>query len=229
MSAPPRPPDDLDQDDGPVLRRGEIAPAVATEFPELALVHCDVPLPARRRSPRGVRDQLALLSDRHRGATALALRREPVAGAYRIFFRHIGLDPDVTRTPVEAAVVERLRHGGFASTDLVGDALLLALVQTSVPVWAFDAARRRGSLRIRPAGDGEPLGPGPGVPALAAGRLVIADDDVALAVLFGPPAPECGCRRDTAAATLVSVRVAGVPAIHVEEALWIAASTIASG
>ncbi len=229
MSAPPRPPEGAGPDDGPVLHRGAIASAVAAEFPELALMHCDVPLPARRRSPRGVRDQLALLSDRHRGATALALRREPVAGAYRIFFRHIGLDPDVTRTPVEAAVVERLRHGGFASTGLVGDALLLALVQTSVPVWAFDAARRRGPLQIRPAGDGESLGRGSSAPTLAGGRLVIADDDAALAVLFDGLAPECACRRDSTTATLVSVQVAGVPAIHVEEAFWIATSTIAGG
>ncbi len=227
-SRPPEwPPDDAG--DGPGAQPGWIAPDVAAEFPQLALVQCDLPLPASRRSPRGVREQLALLSNRHRGATAVALRREPVAGAYRVFYRHIGLDPDVTRTPVEAAVLERLLHGGFASKDLLSDALLLALVQTSVPVWALDADRCAGRLGIRPAEAGERLGRGPFAPPLAEGRLVVADESSALAVLFGAIAADHGVSRETAVATLFSVRVAGVPAIHVDEALWIATSTVAPG
>ena len=173
---PPESPPDRDPGDGPEAQPGWVAPEVAAEFPQLALVQCDLPLPANRRSPRGVREQLAMLSNRHRGATALALRREPVAGAYRVFFRHIGLDPDVTRTPVEAAVLERLLRGGFASRDLLSDALLLALVQTSVPVWALDAGRCEGRLGVRPAASGERLGRGPAAPPLAAGRLVVADE-----------------------------------------------------
>lgn len=228
------PPADGELEDGPARHLGWIAPEVADEFPQLALVHCDLPLPAKRRSPRAVREQLAALSDRHRGATALALRREPVAAAYRIFFRHIGLEPDVTRTPIEAAVLERLLRGAFVSRDLLADALLLALVQTSVPVWALDARRRAGSLGIRPAGEGERLGhragahsPRDGVPSLVAGRLVVADEAAAVGVLFDAIGPEHAVGRDTERVTLFAVQVAGVPSIHVEEALWVATSTIA--
>lgn len=228
MSAPPRPPGARDPGDGPEVLRGAIEAELAAEFPQLALLHCDAPLPAARRSPPGVREQLAMLSNRHRGATALALRREPVTAAYRIFYRHIGLDPDVTRTPVEAAVLERLVHGGFASHGLLADALLLALVQTSVPVWALDARRREGALQIRRAREGERLGRGAGAPPVAAGRLVVADATAPLAVLFGTGARECDADRDTDAVTLFSVRVAGVPAIHVDEALWIVTSTLAA-
>ena len=221
-----QPPVDADRDDGPQLHQGWIAPEVAEEFPALALIECELPLPGDRRSPRGVRDQLAALSDRHRGATARGLRREPVAGAYRIFFRHIGLEPDVTRTPVEAAVLERLLRGGFISRGLLEDALLLAVVQTSVPVWALDARGRDGRLGIRPAREGERLGRAAGAPPVAAGRLVVADQSTPLAVLFGALGPDCEVARDTATVTLFSVQVAGVPFIHVDEALWVATSTI---
>ena len=57
----------------------------------------------------------ARLSGRFRGARAVAIRREPVPAAYRVFFRHIGLDPDVVHTPIEAAVLERMLRGGFLS------------------------------------------------------------------------------------------------------------------
>lgn len=230
VSVPPeRPLSDGPQDDGLPLRRGWIAPEVAEEFPQLALIQCDVALPADRRSPAGVREQLATLSNRHRGATALALRREPVAGAYRVFFRHIGLEPDVTRTPVEAAVLERLLHGGFESKGLLEDALLLAVVQTSVPVWALDADRREGALGIRLAGEGERLGRAPAAPLIGAGRLVVADERSALAVLFGAVGAGHEATRHSRCATLFSVQVAGVPFIHVDEALWVATSTIVPG
>lgn len=213
--------------DGPELRHGWVDPDVAQEFPSLALIECEVALPADRRSPRGVRDQLAQLSNRHRGATALALRREPIAGAYRIFFRHIGLEPDITRTPVEAAVLERLLRGGFISKGLLEDALLLAVVQTSVPVWALDARAVDGRLGIRAAREGERLGRGASAPSVGAGRLVVADERHALAVLFGDIALDCQVGRDTESAALFAVQVGGVPFIHVDEALWVATSTIA--
>ncbi len=226
MSVPTSPPPGGDPGEGPPLRRGWIAPEVAEEFPQLALVHCDVPLPSRRRSPREVREQLAALSNRHRGATALALRREPVPAAYRIFYRHIGLEPDVTRTPIEAAVLERLLRGAFVSRDLLSDALLLALVQTSVPVWALDARRRSGRLGIRPVEEEERAARG-AASTLAPGRLVVADEAAPVGVLFDEIGPAHEVHRGTEQVTLFSVQVAGVPAIHVEEAMWVAASTIA--
>ena len=102
----------------------------------------------------------------------MAIRREPVPAAYRVFFRHIGLDPDVVRTPIEAAVLERMLRGGFLTGGLLEDVLLIALVDTGVPVWALDAERRRrparhpreprgraaGALRGRAAAAGRPAG-----------------------------------------------------------------------
>ena len=88
------------------------------------------------------------LSNRFRGARAVSMRREPVPAAYRVFFRHIGLDPDVVRTPIEAAVLERMLRGGFLTGGLLEDVLLIALADTGVPVWALDSRGTR-----RPAGD----------------------------------------------------------------------------
>ncbi len=74
-----------------------------------------------------------------KGARAVGVRREPVPSAYRVFYRQIGLDPEVARTPIEEAVLERMLRGGFLSEGLLQDVLLIALVDTGVPVWALDA------------------------------------------------------------------------------------------
>ena len=85
------------------------------------------------------------------GARAVGVRREPVPAAYRVFFRHIGLDPEV-RTNADrgggarADAARRL----YARGDLLEDVLLIALVDTGVPVWALDA--RRPSTAARRAG-----------------------------------------------------------------------------
>ncbi len=75
-----------------------------------------------------------------------------------MFFRHIGLDPDVVRTPIEAAVLERMMRGGFLSGGLLDDVLLIALLDTGVPVWALDADSVDGPLGIRASREGERLG-----------------------------------------------------------------------
>ena len=113
----------------------------------------------------------------------MTVRREPVPAAYRVFFRHIGLDPDVVRTPIEAAALERMLRGGFLSGGLLEDILLIALVDTGVPVWALDAEAVDGPLGIRSSSEGEPLGRGlPALRCLPAGRLVVADASAALAI-----------------------------------------------
>ena len=213
--------------DEPDVRAGWTAPAVAVEFPELALHSSTVP--ARPgRSPAAVRERLALLSNRFGGAQAVNLRRAPVPAAYRVFFHHIGLDPDTTRTPVEAAVVDRMLHGGFKSRSLLDDSLLIATVESGVPLWALDTATLDGPLGVRLAGEGEALGRSEHAPALPAGRLVVADAASTVAVLFGEIAPGHGVTRATSDMTVFSVQVAGVPSIHVEEALWMCASLLAS-
>src|SRR6185295_913043 len=105
----------------PALEEGWVDRELALEFPELRLVSVVAPAPGRR-TPSALRERLALLADRFHGARALTLRREPVPHAYRVFFRHVGLDPDAQRTPVEAAALDRLVQGGFVSRGPLDDA-----------------------------------------------------------------------------------------------------------
>jgi DNA/RNA-binding domain of Phe-tRNA-synthetase-like protein len=151
------------------------------------------------------------------------VRREPVPAAYRAFFHHVGLDPDVVRTPIEAVALERMLHGGFLSGGLLEDSLLIALVDTGVPVWALDAAAVDGPLGIRTSVEGEPLGRSPRAAEapLPAGRLVVADASAALGVLFGELAADHAAKARTTEVTLFAIKVAGVPSLYVEEALWI--------
>jgi len=77
----------------PDLVRGFVDPEVAAEFPDLALIHTEVPA-RRERSPADVRELLRHASDRFTGPKAVALRQQLIPWAYRVFFRHIGIDPD---------------------------------------------------------------------------------------------------------------------------------------
>jgi DNA/RNA-binding domain of Phe-tRNA-synthetase-like protein len=198
---------------------GWVGAEVRAEFPELRLWTMRHPV-APGRSNEGLKQRLRLLSDRFRGATAITMRQDPIPHAYRVFYRHIGLDPDADRTPVEQAAVDRLVHGGFRSESLVGDALTLALVETGVPVWALDAARVQGDIGIRLAVEDETVGRGELANAAHPGRLVVCDDLSPLADLFGPVAAPHDVTADTRELLLFTVQPAGVPAIHVEEALW---------
>ena len=206
-------------------RAGWVAADVAEELPALRLAEADAPA-AFGRAPRAMRERLRALSDRFGGARALELRRESVPAAYRVFFRHVGLDPDVDRPPAEAAVVDRLVHGGFRSAGMPHDALLLAVVETGVPVWALDAARLEGPLGIRSAAEGERVGEGAGALEVPAGRLVVADARGPVAVLFGDVDPHRLPTRGTSALRLFAVGVDGVPDVHVEEALWTCAGAL---
>lgn len=205
--------------EGPEAALGWIDPQVAEEFPKLRLWQLRVEA-TDGPSPPELRERLRLLSDRFHGARAIAMRREPVPHAYRVFFRHIGIDPDDERTPVEAAALARLKHGGFRSSGRLADGLLLAVVETGVPVWALDDAAVSGDLGIRPAGPAERLGRGELSPDVRPGRLVVADGEVPLAELFGELAPGVAPAPGTTAMRLFSVQAPGVPGIHVEEALW---------
>jgi DNA/RNA-binding domain of Phe-tRNA-synthetase-like protein len=207
------------------LVAGWIDPELAGEFPELRL--WSLTLDARSgRSPESLRERLRAMSDRFRGPHAVVMRQRPVPWAYRVFFRHIGLDPDVDRTPVEALALERLRAGGFQSRSLLDDALTVAVMETGVPVWALDAERVEGELALRPADRGERFGGGEYASDVPAGRLLVADDAGPVGVLFGALAPGRGVSPQTTRMTLFSVQVAGVPDIHVEQALWTVADIL---
>jgi DNA/RNA-binding domain of Phe-tRNA-synthetase-like protein len=206
------------------LTRGYVDATLAAEFPELGVVYTEVPV-RPGRSPAPVRARLRTASDRFTGAKAVAMRQQPIPWAYRVFFRHVGIDPDERRTPIEAIALERMRAGGFQSQNLVDDALLLATLETGVPVLAFDAAAVHGDLGLRVTDGGETLGDLP----LGAGRVVVADSSRPLAVLFGDLGEGCAVQWSSERMVLVAVRVKGVPEVSVEEALWVAAETVSEG
>jgi DNA/RNA-binding domain of Phe-tRNA-synthetase-like protein len=211
----------------PEPARGWCEREVREELPGLHLIHSRSTVDRLRRdSPPTVRARLAALSNRWAGAHAIGLRQRPVPAAYRVFFRHIGLDPDVVRTPIEEAMLARMMQGGFHSHHLLADALLITLVDTGVPVWAFDAATIEHPLGIRSSRDGEPLGRAAGAPALPGGRLVVADARSVVAVLFGKIAPGHAAGADADEVTLFTLQVPGVPSLHVGEALWMCRSML---
>lgn len=197
---------------------GFVESPIRDEFPGLRL-HW-VTLQARRRSrPHALVGQLNELSNRYRGDNVIALRVKPIPHAYRAFFRQIGLDPDVTRVPSEDAAVARLMHGGFRTAGLIPDACLVALVETGVPVWALDAdAVDPGGLGIRTATAADCAVAGR--ETITPGSLVIADAHTVHALLFGDPFARHGVSARTRRVTLFAVGVDGVPAIHVDQALW---------
>jgi DNA/RNA-binding domain of Phe-tRNA-synthetase-like protein len=203
---------------------GWLAPEVEEELPALRLLVSEVAVgrrtPLTGAAPPDIAGRLRELSNRFRGPRAVGIRREPVPAAYRVFFRHIGLDPDVVRTPIEAAALERMMHGGFPTGGLLEDVLLIALADTAVPVWALDGESVDGKLGIRTSREGEMLGSSPQASTLPAGRLVVADSSTALAVLFGELADSHSAGPGTRRLRLFAVQVAGVPTLYVEEALW---------
>jgi DNA/RNA-binding domain of Phe-tRNA-synthetase-like protein len=207
----------------PPPQQGWVAPHIAAEFPGLGIAWVEVDAEPEK-SPEGVRQRLRDLSDRTYGSQAIRLRERPIPWAYRVFYRQIGLDPDRTRTPVEQLTLDRLHDGGFRSHGLPTDALNIAIVETGVALRAFDADRLQGRLCIRDSAPGESLAGQPG--ELAKGTLTIADDLRPLGLLFGSTADGFGIEQETRRIAIAAVQVKGVPQIAVEEALWMAASTL---
>jgi DNA/RNA-binding domain of Phe-tRNA-synthetase-like protein len=202
---------------------GWVGAELSEEFPGLALIQLTVER-GSGRSPREVKDRLRVLSDRFSGGQAINMRHQPIPWAYRVFYRHIGLDPDVQRTPVEELALERMKQGGFKSRNLLDDALTIAIIESGVAVRAFDADRVSGQLGIRPSVPGEELEGRPG--ELPSGTLVVADERRPLSLLFGATGAGRGVGPKTARTLLVAIQVGGVPAIAVEEALWLAAGVL---
>jgi DNA/RNA-binding domain of Phe-tRNA-synthetase-like protein len=204
---------------------GQVAAELKAEFPGLRL-HWTALEAHVRPSSHELRRRLRALSDRYRGAGVVAMRTQPIPHAYRAFFRQVGLDPDAARIPSEEVAVRRLLQGGFRSHDSLQDALLIALIETGVPVWALDArVVDPPSLGIRVAASGDRLGDMP-VPA---GLLVVADAGAVHSTLFRDPAPGHVPGAGEARVVLYAVAVDGVPAIHVEEALWVATDVLEAG
>ncbi|HEX3509608.1 MAG TPA: hypothetical protein VHT27_00775 [Solirubrobacteraceae bacterium] len=209
---------------------GWCSPDVAAELPDLRLLSCEVQVGRRGRltgdSPPDVVAQLRSMSSRIRGARAIAMRREPVPAAYRVFYLQIGMDPDVQRTPIEAAVLERMLRGGFPTAGLLEDVLMIAMLDTGVAAWALAADTLDGPLGIRTSREGEPLGRAADAVPLPLGRLVIADASGPVAVLFGEVGEPHQPRDGTRSLVVFAVQVAGVPTLYVEESLWSARTSL---
>jgi len=192
----------------PVVRAGAVERAIAAELPGLGVAFCSLALSGDplRRSPPELRARLRALSDRHRGAQAIVLRSRPIPHAYRVLFRHLGMEPDVRRIPVEELVLGRLLAGAFESHGLLHDALATATIETEVGVWAL-----AGEHELRLAQD--------------AGTIVVAAGHGRVAELFAPP--DAPVTRADRVLTLYAILANGVPHIAAEEALWIASELLA--
>jgi DNA/RNA-binding domain of Phe-tRNA-synthetase-like protein len=202
---------------------GWIEPGLAEEFPGLSLFFTEIQT-SGGRSPEALRERLRSLSDRIGGPQAIQLRQQPIPWAYRVFFRHIGLDPDTTRTPVEQLIFERIHDGTFKSRNRVDDALTIAMVEVGVALRAFDADRVDGRLGLRLSAEGEEFGGR--VSPLPDGTIVVADEKRPLGILFDRTAEGHGVQKGTRRVLVTAIGVRGVPDIALEEALWVAGSAL---
>ncbi len=205
----------------PVLEQGSVEGQLAEELPGLGLWSTRVRA-SSGRSPAAVRDRLRIMAGRITGGHVVHMRQDPVPWAYRVLWRKVGLDPDVDRPPAERIAVERLRAGTLTSQNLLDDALVIATLETGVPVMAFDAERVGGELGLRTTRRGESLGER----ALDSRQIVVADGHQVLATLDGEVAPEHGVSKHTTTMVLSALTARGVPLIAVEEALWTVVETL---
>jgi DNA/RNA-binding domain of Phe-tRNA-synthetase-like protein len=210
----------------PPLEDGWVDPELAVEFPQLAITWCLLERGSGRTPPE-VKERLREMSNRYTGGKAVQLRQEPVPWAYRVFFRQVGIDPDDHRTPAEQAALDRMKHGSFRSRNLLDDAIVIATVETGVPMLALDADRVTPPLGLRLSDEDERLG-GEGR-HLSVRQIVVADAERSVAVLFGDIAEDRGVHPDTTRMLLCTVQVKGVPEIAVEEALWTASEVLRTG
>lgn len=153
-----------------------------------------------------LRAALADRSNRFHGRHFFALRKDPIVVAYRTLYRHVGIDPDSQPTPVEELSREPIMRGGFLSHTRVRDALALTMLDTRIPLLAWDADRIDGPLGLRLDEPDD--------------QLVIADAQQAIAPLFGPSAEGFPVTRRTRRAVIVAVGAPGVPLRLLDDALW---------
>ena len=193
-----------------------------------AIVSLALPAPRARRSPQGVREQLGRCSrplPRRRRA-----RAAPAAGAARLprLLPPRRPRPRRDRTPVEAAAIERLVHGGSSPAaarrrahDRAG--------RDGRAVWALDARRgrrRRSGCALAGAGE-RARRRRDGARRCRAGQIVVADVAApARAAVRRAVSDHRGASATHARLLLFAVPVDGVPRVHVDEALWRCAATL---
>lgn len=205
------------------MQRGWTAPELAEEFPGLDVYWLAVE--ARiARTPDAVRRRMRDLAGRITGAGVVQSRQDTVPWSYRVLWRRLGVDPDTDRTPVEELMVQRLEHGGLPSRGMPADAIVVATLETGVPIVVADAAKLSGSPGLRPARVGETLGGAEG--ALRPGEVVYADEQAPLARLDGAVAAGHAVGEDTSTMAVCALAAAAVSRIEIDEALWIAADML---
>jgi DNA/RNA-binding domain of Phe-tRNA-synthetase-like protein len=209
-----------------MIQTGWVDADLEVEFPELRLRWIEYD-GGSAKTPAEIKERLRGLSNRYTGGKAVHLRQEPIPWAYRVFFRQVGIDPDDHRTPAEQAALDRMKHGAFRSRNLLDDAIVIATVETGVPLIALDADRVTPPLGLRLSEEGERLG-GDGRP-LSVRQIVVADADRSVAVLFGDIAESRGVEPATTRMLLCAVQVKGVPEISIEEALWTTTEVLRTG
>jgi AcrR family transcriptional regulator/DNA/RNA-binding domain of Phe-tRNA-synthetase-like protein len=198
------------------LRRAAVANELREEFPEIGLWTAELPYVAGA-TPEAVRRRLAGSSAKLTAAAAIGAREESTPWAYRVFARRVGVDPAEAGNPVEAAALHRGGGDDPEPAGPPGDALLIAVAETGVPVLAFDADELDGEIWLRPARAGERVADGPEIPA---GRPVLADTVRVLATPFGAGDVSAAVGPATARVALAALQVKGVPDVGVEQALW---------
>jgi TetR/AcrR family transcriptional regulator len=201
------------------LRRAPVLGTLRADLPELALWTAEIDARSGR-SPASVQRRLKALGGRLSAAEAGGARREATPWAYRVLLRQLGADPADPRSLTDELALRPAEAADLDSAGLPADALLVAAIETGVPLLAFDAGRLDGELALRRARAGELLG-GDGSP-LPEGRVVIADHSHPVAALLGETAAGTAPSSKSKHIVLAAIQAKGVPDLSVEEALWTA-------
>lgn len=210
----------------PAIQQGWVADELTSEFPALGVYWLTVDARVGKTA-KPVRERMRMLAGRITGATVIQSRQNSVPWSYRVLWRRLGVDPDTDRTPVEELMVQRLEHGGLPSRGMPTDAVVVATLETGVPIVVADAEKLSGSPGLRQAVTGETLGGVEGM--LRAGEIVYADEQAPLARLDGQIAADYAVDADTTAMTICALAAPAVSQIEIDEALWIAADMLEAG
>ena len=165
------------------------------------------------------------------GPAVLRAHEEDAVAAHRAFLRRIGRDPNRDHSPQEAAYHDRIFHGAFPVRDALQDLLLVVLLETGVPIWAIDADRTDGELGLRHSLPGELQGPRVDAaheppPAATRPEPVVVDGAGVVAEVGREPRDSHRATYRTRRTTFFCARVPGLPALRVEEAIWLCRSLV---
>jgi DNA/RNA-binding domain of Phe-tRNA-synthetase-like protein len=142
-----------------------------------------------------------------------------------VLARQVGASDEKDLSQAERLALSTADAAPLVSAGLPEDALVVAAVETGVPLLAFDAAALNGGLALRRARGGERIGGH----ELEEGTVLIADRERPLAVLLGPRASDVAVTGATERIVLAAIQAKGVPTLAVEEAMWTAIEIMREG